>query len=101
MQNGLIGDAFGTDLPIMREDVQMLVEERKMAKYSRSSEFKRIQEHCQERIAFYQTFLPNGAEIGVDMVPTPEDWRVANRVIGELKLLMNMYEIAAEAVKNG
>lgn len=101
MQNGIIGDAFGTDLPIMREDVQMLVEERKMAKYSRSSEFKRIQEHCKERIAFYQAYLPNGAEIGVDMIPTTEDWRVANRVIGELKLLMNMYEIAAESVKNG
>lgn len=98
--NGIIGDAQGIDLPEMTPDATFLVEEKKMAKYSRSAEFKKIQAHCAERIEFYQTKLPNGAEIGLDYLPSTEDWRVANRVIGELKLLMNMYENASEAVKD-
>lgn len=98
--NILMGDAdLGTGLPEMQLDQKELVEEKKMARYSKTAEFKRIQLHCQERIAFYQTHLPNGAEIGLDVVPSTEDWRVANRVIGEFKLLMNMYETAAEVVE--
>lgn len=97
--NIILGDSFGIDLPEMQPDAQSLVEEKKMAKYSRSAEFKKIRTHCEERIEFYQTKLPNGMEIGLDIVPSTEDWRVANRVIGEFKLLMNMYDTAAEAVK--
>lgn len=96
--NILIGDAYGTDLPQMQVDEQVLTEEKKMAKFTRTAEFKRIQEHCEERISFYQSFLPNGAEVGLDVVPSSEDWRVANRIIGELKLLMNMYETARKVV---
>lgn len=70
-----------------------------MAQYSKTKEFKRIQTHCQERIEFYQKYLPNGAEVALDVRPTAEDWSVANRVIGELKLLMNMYEVATQAVE--
>ncbi len=96
--NGIIGDTYGTDLPQMQVDEATLVDERKRAKFTRTAEFQRIKEHCEERISFYQTCLPNGAEIGLDVAPSTEDWRVANRVIGELKLLMNMYETAKEAV---
>lgn len=97
--NSLIGDSYGTDLPQMEVQEDTLVEEKKMAKYSRSAEFKRIREHCAGRIEFYQKHLPNGMEVGLDYIPNTEDWRVANRIIGEFKLLMNMYENAAEAVK--
>jgi hypothetical protein len=83
----------------MQVDRDTLVEEKKMAKYSKTAEFKRIQKHCAERIEFYQKYLPNGAEVALDVRPTAEDWSVANRVIGELKLLMNMYEVATEAVE--
>lgn len=96
-----LGDLTGIELPESTLSAEVLVEEKKMAKYSKTAEFKRIQEHCEERIAFYQQYLPNGAEVALDVRPTPEDWAVANRVIGELKALMNMYEIANEAVKNG
>lgn len=97
--NGIMGDMTGVELPQMQVNKDVLTEEKKMAKYSRSSEFKRIQEWCEGRIAFYQTYLPNGAEVGLDVAPSAEDWRVANRVIGELKALMNSYRIASEAVK--
>lgn len=104
--NGLIGDTYGTDLPQMQVDEQTLVDERKRAKFSRTAEYQRLKEHCEERITFYQTCLPNGAEVGLDVAPSTEDWRVANRVIGELKLIINMYETAKIAVdednkKNG
>lgn len=97
--NVLLGDSNPTELPQMQVDDQNLVEEKKMAKYSKTAEFKRIKDYCQERIAFYQTKLPNGLEVGLEVAPSAEDWRVANRVIGELKLLMNMYELADEVVK--
>lgn len=98
--NIIIGDETGIELPQSTLSEEVLVEEKKLAKYSKTAEFKRIKEHCEERIAFYQTKLPNGAEVGLDVAPSTEDWRVANRVIGELKALMNMYEIANQAVKD-
>lgn len=97
--NILLGDSTGVDLPQMQVNEQTLVEEKKMAQYSKTDEFARIQKHCQERVDFYQKYLPNGAEVALDVRPTPEDWAVANRVIGELKLLMNMYDVAAEVVE--
>lgn len=97
--NSLIGDSFGTDLPEMKVQEETLVEEKKMARYSKTAEFQRIQKHCKERIKFFQQYLPNGAEVGLDATPSPEDWRVANRVIGEFKLLMNMYEVAKTVVE--
>lgn len=98
--NGIIGDSnLGIDLPEITLDEKDLKVEKEMANFSKSSEFKRIQKHCEERIKFYQTYLPNGAEIGLDVAPSPEDWRVANRVIGELNLLINMYQTAVEAVE--
>lgn len=99
-QNTILGDSTGVDLPQMAQPETMLMEEKKLAKYSRTAEFKRIQEWCEDRISFYQSYLPNGAEVGLDVAPTQEDWRVANRVIGEFRALMNMYEIANEAVKD-
>ena len=96
--HGLIGDATGFDLPQMQVDETSLVEEKKMSKFTRTAEWKRIEEYCDERILFYQQKLPNGAEIGLDVVPSTEDWRVANIVIGELKALRNMYQLADEAV---
>jgi hypothetical protein len=102
--NIIMGDATGIDLPQATPDENSLNEEKNMARYSKSKEFKKIRQHCEERIKFYQTYMPDGREIGLDFCPSPSDWRVANRVIGELKLLMNMYdtakEIVEESVKN-
>jgi len=96
-QNTLIGN-FSVDVPEMKVDEKTLIEEKKMARYSKSKEFKKIVEYCQSRIEFYQKYLPNGLEVGATEV-TAEDWRVANRVVMEFNLLMNMYETAAQAVK--
>lgn len=91
-------DSFSLELPGYTPLEETLVEEKKMARYSKTKEFKRVVQHCQDRIEFYQKFLPNGQEVGTENV-TAEDWRVANRVVMEFNLLINMYETAATAVK--
>jgi len=99
-QNTLIGDLTGIELPRKPIDEKELADEKNMARYTKTAEFKRIQQWCANKIAFYQKYLPNGAEVGLDVAPTMEDWRVANRVISELQLLMNLYDNAVEAVEN-
>lgn len=96
--NVIMGDNTGIDLPQMQPDEQDLNLEKNIAKFSKTKEWKNLKEHIQFRIDFYQKYLPNGTEVGLDVVPTPEDWRVANRVIGELNLLINTYEGVKEAV---
>lgn len=94
----LLDESSGIDLPSAKPDEKMLLEEKNIAKYSKTKEFGKIKKHFEERIAFYQSYLPDGKEIGLDVQPTPEDWRVANRIIGEFKLIINFYETATEAV---
>jgi hypothetical protein len=96
---GIVGDAQGIDLPVAEFDTNLLSEERKNAKFSRTAEYKKLKEYIDNRIVFYQTCLPNGAEVGLDVAPSAEDWRVANRVIGEFKAILNKYESAAQIVK--
>lgn len=100
MGYGIIGDEMGTELPEVELDQTILHEEKKLAKFSRTAEFKRQKEYMEQRIDFYNKYLPGGAEIGVDVHPTAEDWRVANRVIGEFKAFLDQYEIAREEVDN-
>ena len=95
---GIIGNNFGIDLPQAEVDKELLAEERSKAKFSRTKEFGILKKHLEERISFYQTFLPDGRLV-VEGV-TPEDWKVANTIIAEFKAVIDSYEQAAEAVKN-
>lgn len=100
-QNGIVGDITGTELPIMEQQADQLAEERKMAKYSKTTEFKRIQDHFRERIEFYQKYLPNGTPIeGVPMAELAQNWAVANAIIKELNSVIDGYYLAAEVVKD-
>lgn len=99
MQNGIIGDITGVELPQMEVDEKELTEEKKMARYSKSAEFKRIEQHFKERIEFYQKYLPDGRPVSA--VPAKElesMWIAANTIIGELQTVLDSYEIAKEAV---
>lgn len=97
-QNALIGDQdFGTTLPKTQVEEQDLAAERKAAKFSKTKEFKELKAHIEQRIAFYQTQLPNGDPV---VKATTTDWVVANLVIAEFKAIIDAYERAAEAVKN-
>lgn len=99
--NGIVGDSMGTDLPHAVLPEQGLQEERAMARFSKTKEFKRLKTHLEDRIAFFEKTLPTGVapeSVVKTNAQLGEDWRVANLVIAELKGIINAYEIAKEVV---
>lgn len=109
-QNAIIGDVG--DMPVTQVPEQVLNEEKNLARFSRSKEFKKLKDYLETRIVFFQKYLPNGASIngGTDARGNPlphmgeadlvAHWKVANLVIGEFKALLDVYENANEVVKN-
>lgn len=97
-QHGLIGEDFGVDLPVMQVPERDLTIEKNAAKFSRTKEFQNLKRHLEERIATYQTFLPDGRVLSGPN-PTAEDWRVANLVIAEFKAVIAAYENAQQVVE--
>lgn len=100
-QNSLIGDSNPTELPVMKMDDTSLIEEKKIAKYSKSKEFSRIQEHFEAKIAYYQQFLPGN--LLPETIPEEERgkyWAVANLLIKEFREVIDMYKLAEEVVDN-
>lgn len=100
MQNGIMDEGglapFDTELP-----KEQLAGEKEMAKFAKSREFKKLQEHLESRIQYYQAFLPDGRPVeAVSQQERVEMWPVANAIIKELGLIINAYEQAAEAVKD-
>lgn len=102
MQNGIMGDSFGIDLPQAQVDKSALDEEKAMARFSKSKEFKKLKEMMEARINFYQKALPDGRPItAVDGMERAEMWVIANAVIGEFNMILSAYENAREVTKNG
>lgn len=95
---GIIGDDYGTSLPEMAVDKVEMMEEKKAARFSKTAEFKKLKEHLESRIEFYQQYLPDGRP--VNSQAKPEDWIIANTVIGEFKAIINAYELARETLKD-
>lgn len=115
-QNAVMGDQ---DLPMSMPVTQMpeavLIEEKKMAKYSQSDEFKRLAKFMEDRIKFYQRYFPNGSLVEGDpkdphlkiTMPqglTPEMvnvyWMAACLVTKEFQGVLDSYERAREAVND-
>ncbi len=100
-QNAIPGDEFGVELPTTRIDELALVNERNMAKFSKTKEFKVLKDYMENRIEFFQKYLPDGRPLTTENVkPDGTDWMVANLVIGEFKSVLNAYAEASEAVRN-
>jgi hypothetical protein len=99
---GIIGDAYPTELPVTDVPEQDLTEEKKMAKFSKTAEFKRLKTHMEERIAYYQTFLPSGKSVleAEDVTKLGQNWLVAQAIVTELQAIIDAYELANETVKN-
>jgi hypothetical protein len=101
-QNSIIGDSFGIDLPETAVDTNQLVEEKQLAKFSRTKEFKRLKEQMESRMDFYRGCLPDGRPLtAVDAAERAQQWVIANIVIGEFQRIIDLYEDAAEVTKNG
>jgi hypothetical protein len=99
-QNAITNDTFSDiALPTTQVDDQALLNERNMAKFSKTREFKVLKEYLENRIDFFQKYLPDGRPLTTDNV-SDKDWVVANLVIGEFKSVLQAYEDAATAVRN-
>jgi hypothetical protein len=100
-QNAVVGDQdLPTSLPVTEVPEQALVDEKKMAKYSESAEFKRLKEFLEARIAFYQRYYPNGQP--VQDLPAEERgpyWQAACIITKELENILAEYKQAREVVK--
>lgn len=102
-QNAVVGnDSYGTDIPQTQVDNNAFDEIVKTAKFSKTDEYKQLKEHFEKRIGFYQQYLPDGSPIlgEKDMTKLGELWVAANVVIGEFKAVMDVYEGAAQQVKD-
>lgn len=99
-QHGIVGEDFGTELPRMEMPEQDLTNEKNMAKFSRSVEFRKLKEHLEERIGFYQTYLPSGEAVpNSNMEELASRWVIANTIIYEFRALIQAYERAREVVE--
>lgn len=100
-QNAIIGDSTGTDLPKMEVDEKQLMEEKRMAQYAKSPEFQKIKAHFEDRIKFYQTYLPDGRPIAtIPKTDLEGSWIIANCIIGELNTILDVYSQVTQAVED-
>lgn len=98
---GIIGDdSYGTELPETTVNDEVKQEQLAAARFSKTKEYKLLKEHFDQRIAYYQAFLPDGR--AVTSVPKTElegMWVAANVIIGEFKAVLDAYETANEYAK--
>ena len=101
-QNGLIDESMSMEMPTTKVSEDELIIEKSMANFATTSEYKRLKEHLESRVAFYQSFLPDGRDLrGIDDASIlGVNWKVANAIIGEFNAVLAAYENAKEAVKN-
>lgn len=98
-QHGIIGEDFGTELPVTNQDEAILLEEQKLARFSKTKEYRRLKEHLEQRIEYYQTYLPTGESVaGANPEKLGLNWAVANAIIAEFNAVISAYEGAREAV---
>lgn len=102
--NAVMGDEgtnFGMDIPVTQPAQAQLDGEKRMAKFSKTKEYKVLKDYMLARIDFYQKYLPDGRALTDTDKETRESmWIAANAIIGEFKSVMAAYEQAEVTVKN-
>lgn len=100
-QHGIMGDDnFGVDLPQMDVLDEQLADDQKKARFSKTAEFKELKDYVEGRVKFYQSVLPDGRPLtAVSKEDRDSMWIAANCIIGELNLIVDKYESAAQNVK--
>jgi len=97
----MTGDTFGTDLPKTQISEELLTEEKNLAKYSKSKEFKEIREYWENRKTFFMSYTPSGSEIRFQV---PNDdiaqmWVLANNMINEINAFLSRYDNAVDVME--
>lgn len=97
-QNAIVGDLDEpTQIPETEVDLETLGEVKKMAKYSKTAEFKRLEQYIQDRISFFSRHFPNGTPI--DQIPKEERdgyWVAACIITREFQSIIDEYSRARE-----
>lgn len=115
-QNAVVGDQdLPTTVPETTVPEEILAEEKKLARYSQTAEFKRLKEFMENRIKFYQRYLPNGSLVEGDpkdpslKITLPQGvspdmmsvyWMAACLVTKEFENILSEYDRAREAVQD-
>lgn len=100
-QNGIVGNDYPTELPQTQVDPNAMDEIAKAAKFSKTTEFKELKKHFESRIDFYKVYLPDGRPvITASMQDRADNWAIANTIIGEFQAVIDVYEKAAETLKD-
>ncbi len=103
-QRGIIGDLDQIDLPMVNNDPQLLEEEQRKARFSKTKEFKELKDQIDRKIEFYSAYLPGG--VSYEALLAVKDFEeigkmtvLSSTIIGEFRQLIQTYETANEAVK--
>ena len=102
-QNAVMGGDYPTELPEKEVDQSQLQELQKAARFSKTAEWKELKEHFERRMKFYQQYLPDGTsslDSKVSIEERGRNWIVSNTIIGEFKAVIDVYEGAAQVVKD-
>lgn len=98
--NSIVGDQSSVELPQAPVNEEALDELRKKARFSKKKEWKELVEHMDERIAYYQSFLPGNVPVtAISDEERGKYWAVADIVINELRMVQSGYEGAEELLK--
>lgn len=105
-KNGIIGEDanYGTDLPVTgvdpdEQDAEMI----KTAKFSKTAEYQTLKKYLESRMDFYRVYMPDGTPVVASKLTPAEKgqmWIAANVIIGEFKAILDVYDNAAEQVKD-
>lgn len=104
-RHAVMGDDFGTELPHTEVPDEDITQEKNMARFSKTAEFKQLKTKMEQRIAFHMKYSPGstgGATAFRDMPNEERGWRslAADLVIEELVAIITAYEGANEVVKD-
>lgn len=102
-QNVPMGDMDESmNVPESVVPMETLVEEKNKAKYSKTKEFKEIRQYWEDRIKFFESYLPAGLETRwqVPSDDIAQQWVLANNIIAEVRAFLRQYDDAVEVVSN-
>lgn len=95
-----IPEGSAIDLPESSIDEEAKSVEQQMAAFTEKPEWQKLKDYLESRIAFYQTYLPNGTPMeDIPMEEVAARWSSANTVIKEMKAIISTYEGVAKSVQ--
>lgn len=99
--NTPLGDQGLDELPQTQVPQDTLQRERAMAQFSKTAEFRALKEAIENRVAFYQNYMPGTQDVKIVQLTNEERgymWLAASVIIEEFRSILLAYEQANLAV---